>query len=511
MKYDFILFTDTTDSLVCYKPIGAYKCAYSLRTNGYSCLVVDHLHTFTQEELEKLLDLTVGDNTVGIGFSTTFLLNVDVNRKLGEEMEFQALNIDNAFMPQGHNFENNVIRHVKTLNPDCKIILGGTRAHTNIKNKLVDYVIIGYAETSIVNLADHLTKQEQLLNSHKNIFGRIIIDNKLAPDYDFKNSEFFWEDTDVINTKVLPLEISRGCIFKCKFCSYPLIGKKDLEYVRNIDTLRDELQRNYDRYGVDTYYILDDTFNDNEMKLDAILDAVKQLTFQPKFWAYVRLDLLTTRKNVDKLYEIGVRGFYFGIESMNPPTARTIGKGYDRPKQIEMIKYIREKYGDTITMHGSFIIGLPGETLEMVNDTHKRLLNQEIPLHTFRFNGLWLDREHKVQWMSEFSKNYSDYGYTALGPEFDDERGMVWSNELMDRDTAWQTGIEFNNISWKSDNYGIPGQFLWGLLNYGYQFNDLRQVKYKDINWNKIETVDKPNFINSYKEKLYETIHNKTL
>jgi radical SAM superfamily enzyme YgiQ (UPF0313 family) len=30
--------------------------------------------------------------------------------------------------------------------------------------------------------------------------------------------------------KVLPIEIARGCIFKCKFCSYPLNGKQNLDF-----------------------------------------------------------------------------------------------------------------------------------------------------------------------------------------------------------------------------------------------------------------------------------------
>ena len=61
--YDFVIFTDVTDTVLAYKAIGAYKCAYILRENGYTVLVVDHLHTFNQEEFQKVIDKSVGTNT----------------------------------------------------------------------------------------------------------------------------------------------------------------------------------------------------------------------------------------------------------------------------------------------------------------------------------------------------------------------------------------------------------------------------------------------------------------
>ena len=52
--YDAVIFTDVTDTVTIYKAIGAYKIANTLRQQGYSCLVVDHLHAFTLDEIKEV-------------------------------------------------------------------------------------------------------------------------------------------------------------------------------------------------------------------------------------------------------------------------------------------------------------------------------------------------------------------------------------------------------------------------------------------------------------------------
>ena len=44
-----------------------------------------------------------------------------------------------------------------------------------------------------------------------------------------------------IPEKFCPIEISRGCIFKCKFCPFALNGKQKGEGIRCMDPIRDEL------------------------------------------------------------------------------------------------------------------------------------------------------------------------------------------------------------------------------------------------------------------------------
>jgi len=501
--YDAVIFTDVTDTVTIYKAIGAYKIANTLRQQGYSCLVVDHLHSFTLEELKQVIAKSVSINTLFVGFSTTFF-NSTLN-SVNSDGSVTYRPVLSGIMPQGIDFQNELIHYIKTINYNCKIVVGGTKAHANINDKNIDYSIIGYGEVSILSLANHLKSNTPILNSYKNLHGVTIIDNRTNEGFDFVNSRFEWQDLDVGPASVLPLEISRGCIFKCKFCSYPLNGKQNLDFIRHTDILYEELQSSYDKYKVENFYILDDTFNDNEYKLDVLLQAIKRLTFQPKFWAYTRLDLIAQNNSlIDKLYDIGLRGIYFGIETLNKRTGLIIGKGFDRDKQINTITKIRNRFDNKVLMHGSFILGLPEEPIDSMRHTFNQLMDESIPLHTFIFHGLRLSKSESVPFNSELGKNFKDYGYTEINIDVN-LTTVNWRNEHLDHTMAIGLANEFNGAAQNSNRLYIPGQLGFSLKNLGYSDDYISNTKYKELDWTQI-TIRKDLYIAKYKETLYNTL-----
>ena len=497
--YDAVIFTDVTDTVTIYKAIGAYKIANTLRQQGYTCLVVDHLHAFTLDEIKQVIDKSVSVNTLFVGFSTTFFNNTLNSLKDDGSLTYGP--VLSGVMPQGIDFETQVTNYIKSRNYNCKIIVGGTKAHANLNDKNIDYCIIGYGEISILSIANHLKSNTPLVNSYKNLYGITIVDNRKNEDYDFVNSKFQWDELDVGNSKVLPLEISRGCIFKCKFCSYPLNGKQNLDFIRDSDILYEEMQSSYDKYGVSNFYILDDTFNDSTYKLDLLLASVKRLSFQPKFWAYTRLDLIAQNNGlIDKLYDIGLRGIYFGIETLNKRTGLIIGKGFDRAKQINTIRQIRERYENQVTMHGSFILGLPEENTSSMRQTFNQLMDESIPLHTFIFHGLNLYKNESVPFNSELGKNFKDYGYTELNTNPDSPK-INWKNQYLDNTIASELANEFNTTAQNSSRLYLPGQIGFSLKNLGYTDDYITSTKYVDVNWNEI-TEKKNQYITDYKNLL---------
>lgn len=508
MKYNVIIFTDITNSITAGIPLGPYKCAHVLRNSGFSCLVINHLSSWPEDELKHLLNKVIGQDTYLIGFSTTFLENCIYDDN-GFLIGTRPGNSDILF-PQGKDFENSIFQHIKSINPNLKVCVGGAKATPNNANPNVDFVVLGYSETSIVNLAQHLKKKINLKKSYRSLWGKTIIDDKTAADYDFVNSTMSWKPEDVVNHLSMPLEIARGCIFKCKFCSYPMNGKQQLDFVRASELLKTEMTENYSRYGIYHYLIVDDTFNDHREKLLMMRDLVKTLDFQPVFWAYHRLDLICTRPDtLQLLYDIGVRSMFFGIETLNPITGKIIGKGFDRKKQIEMIRHIKQEYPE-ISLHGSFIIGLPEEPVESIVETFQQIRDREIPLDSWLFNALQISRSGSKTFNSEITNDPANFGYQDLG-DLANRPGMInWRNQYLDYSQAESLSQQFMEETRAHDNLKLSGQIAMELSTMGLDFYSMKETPWKSVDWHSIRTQIKPEFQKKYRELLNSLVSDDT-
>jgi len=505
--YQIVIFTDVTNNVSIAPSIGAFKCAHALRKNGYSCLVIGHLSEYSIIELKELLTHALSDQTILIGFSRTFFKNIEVTPEPGQPAPPYNSMPHSDMFPQGKQFESEIFDFIKTAAKNAKVVAGGNISSSkSIANRKVDYVCLGNSEAAIVALANHLAHGAPLKDQIKNIHGRILLDGAKYSDYDFAQEDMVWLDTDVVNHKVLPVEISRGCIFKCKFCSFPLNGKQTLDFVKSGENLYRELLDNYKKFGIEQYSIVDDTFNDHPEKMKMVLNCIKRLPFQPKFWTYTRLDLLSTRpESVDMMYDMGVRAFFFGIETLNSKAGRIVGKGHSRQKQINTIRYIKEKYQDSVTMHGNFIAGLPNESLASLQQTFDALLSGEIPLDTWYVSPLVIRKPDTNAFSSEFDNHYQKYGYADAGTP-SSQTEINWVNEHMDRATAVQRAGEFMHAS----NQFIPvdGPTLFSLATYGLDLQKLisDRTPQQQFDWHNIEKNVKPKFVYEYKKTLLKLV-----
>jgi hypothetical protein len=499
--YDTIIFTECTDPVQTIKAIGPYKIASELRLHGYNCLVVDHLSSWSLAEIQTLLDRVVSTNTLFVGIGTTFLQDVSVKPDISKAVTYGEYNCNVSFMPQGKDFENEFVNHIKKINPNCKILLGGFKATDNCSNKNVDIIVRGLAELSIVDIANNLSKKQKLSNSLQNVWGRTVVHRDQEKDYDFANTPMHWQYTDVLNYRVLPLEPARGCIFNCKFCSFPQRGKKTLDYVANAELLYHQLLDNYQRFGITTYQLLDDTFNDSDEKLDRIIAVIQKLPFQPKFWAYNRLDLLSIKPHrIQKLYDAGVRATSFGIESLTAESAKFVGKGLAAERQIETIQNIRSRFGNDFLMHGLFIIGLPYESMKQVDETFEKILNQDIPLHSAYFEALHIRRPSSAWNLSELDLNWQKYGYQDCDP--DAAVWIKWKNSFMTFNQAFDKKNSINKKITENVNFHVNGQTAWALMNYSdYSYDRIVNLKTAQVDWHDM-TLNKYRFVAEYKRLL---------
>ena len=457
------------------RPYGPYLLRHQLEKRGYTAQVIDFCYYFTEDEIVSFVSKFVNENTICLGVSTTFLMAKNLQEKICK-----------------------VVSKVKEKFPHLKILLGGPNAH-RVTNDIpsAEYVCIGDCEDLLPDLMDHWTKGtlepfRQFDISSKRKFYKA----PLNKTFDIEQSDFKWSVRDcVVPGEALPLETSRGCIFKCKFCAYPLLGKKKFDYLRNVELIQQEMIKNYNEFGVNSYYMLDDTFNDSEFKIDAFCQMVKSLPFSINFTAYIRMDLLARFEGqAVKLKNAGMKAAFFGIETFHVDASNAIGKGWHgKNAKIFLEELLNNIWKNEVYITASFIAGLPYEDKTSVNRTLDYLRSEK------RINSLvWPLQLHKTidQWAyhSEFEKNIDQYGYTI------NEDG-TWCNNL------W-TSAEANKVSkdwFQSDHRGKGWDYsCWdyiGLLGLGYTQQQLAAAKI-----NKSVLIDfverKLKFLMSYKEKL---------
>lgn len=480
MAVDILLFTNTTGPSW-QRSIGAYQVAHHCRINGFTCQIIDFTDHFTYSELEKLLNVFVSDNTLAIGVSTSFYYNADTKKRyVSANRNFNTVIPDTI---------EKLILQAKKKYPKLKIMAGGANSYKITNDEIFDVVFHGYSEQSVVEYLNSLRTKKRRIYPH---IGRLEIVDGAASHFDIATLAHQWHEGDcVLNGETLPIEISRGCIFKCKFCSYPLNGKKKFDYLRDPERIKEELIKNYELYGTTNYFFTDDTFNDSTYKLERLHEAITSLPFKIKFVTYLRLDLLYAHKEqIHLLYEMGLGSAFFGIESLNAKSASAIGKGM-KPELIKqfLVELHDVHWKKEIPITCSFIIGLPHETQATVIETQEWCKNAPI-------NDLWFPLFIKSEsfYKSEFDIDYPKFGYKL-------DQNEEWYNDNFTYQTALNLAESYNHQSIYGDK-SPSTWFLFTMLSYGYTINELKDVPIKTLSWFGL-TRKKLTLIKNYKQKLF--------
>lgn len=389
----------TLGGISLYRTIGAYKIARQCRKNGYTAQVIEHINYFSQEELTRLLEKFVDADTLVLGLSTTFTLDWPYR-----EMPAKLIAC---------------LNEITAKFPNLKLIYGGygLACVDNPTTPLAWGVIKEYGEDTFLDLVNFFAgkSSEPCYTLMFNRAGDPIRSYQSDRDrFDIVNDDFKWHPDDcILPGEALPIEISRGCIFKCKFCNHLLLGRGKLDYLRDMELVREEMLYNYENWGTTRYYIICDTFNDTEVKMQAWHRMVTSLPFKIEYTGYLRADLLHRFSDVPHmLKESGLISCFHGVESLGPG-AQAVGKGWSYSSGRE---YLPELYNNIwkkqVHQTLAFIVGLPGDTKEMALDWVKWFADNDMYNMSPHVLGLHNPTAGSGTHLSEFDRNATKYGYT---------------------------------------------------------------------------------------------------
>lgn len=507
-KPHVLILSDVSDTIYIERSIGPYKVASILRDIGIDTFVIHYLGTFTITEIKNILNEFINENTLYVGinnFNYNMWMMNEINiKEMVPDVPNYFQSLRGAILPHGNQFNLEIKSIIKNKNPNCKLVLGGPKAVDLEENKIFDYVVVGYSEKSIENLTKHLLYGDTLYNSYKSVNGFYVIKDIQAEGYDFVNHSMHYVDHDcILENETLLLEFSRGCIFKCKFCGFPMNGKKKMDYIRNTDLVYNEMIENYEKYNVTRYLLVDDTFNDSIEKCKLIYDLSQKLPFQLEYWAYIRLDLLAAHpETIDILFKSGLRAAFYGIETLNTNTSIFINKGGSREKLIKTISDIKNRYGDNISQHGNFIFGLPKEDLASLQTTIDWLISSDNKLDTFDASPLIIRTPLSTSmspFVSDIDKNWASYGYEYSKEQDHRDEIIFWKNEYTSFNEITELVEPLEGHVKKGNK--IDGRRALILARYGNNLYTWLNKKIDQLDIKNLEEL-KLQSVNEYKQKL---------
>ena len=472
--YDFILFSPFDRS----RFLGAYRIAKILRDNGYSVLVVDFFKQMlkTPDVLLTWLHDHVHENTV-FGFSGTFMSFAILNETYGKlSHETRTLSRRKFAAESGRRIEPKVVKFFEDLKfdfPDNKIVIGGAGfiAEFLFRSLPIDHLFMGYSEETA-------TKELVDIYKRKDV-SEVIHQDPFELTFDFHNTGNTFDSSDIIfPNEVLPLEISRGCRFACKFCGWALTGRKMSDkYIRNKDKIFDELMHNYELFGTSNYNMLCDTFNESNEKLlmlKEIFDEFNKITGERlRFNSYLRLELMYRfPEQINILRDMGIIATNLGIETLHYPSAKAIGKGIKTKDVYDTISKMRKSWGTESRIHSGFIIGLPYETRETATEWLTDLYNKELDLTSWKLSPLRINTNRASEFASPFDIEADKYGYKMSSTKWKPESWInapdgseIWENEHWNYTECDEMVAEWTE-KFNGDGVVKYADHPWGYLNH---------------------------------------------
>lgn len=291
-----------------------------------------------------------------------------------------------------------VIRELKQRRPQLKIVLGGPEVSHESEGQeivqLADHVITGWGDVSFPKLC------VALLDGPKPLMK--IIPGEQPPLSDIQLPYRHFTDADLAH-RLLYVEASRGCPFKCEFC---LSSLDKTAWAFELQTFLTELHVLYER-GARNFKFVDRTFNikieSSAQILQFFLDRMAEDGAEGLLVHFeVIPDHLPDRlKSLISQFPPGVLQFEVGIQSFNENVQKLISRKQDNPQTEANLRWLLT--ASNAHLHTDLIFGLPGETLDSFAQGFDRLLGigpQEIQLGILkRLKGTPISRHTETHGM----------------------------------------------------------------------------------------------------------------
>lgn len=270
---------------------------------------------------------------------------------------------------------------------DIPVVAGGVSTilapDCILSNPDVDYVCIGEGEKTIVDLCEYLEGKRFVDISHISNLGYkdkttfiyndrekpVDIDSLPFEDYSIFDEKRLYRPMRGKMVKSIPINLDRGCPYRCAFCCAPAIKKRigsGYFRMKSISRIEEEIRHQMKMHpDVEFFYFNSESFLVRDIEfLKSFAEMYKK--FGLRFWCQANIDTISDEK-IRIVKEMGCLTMSVGLESGDEKFRRTfLHKNFSNEQVLKAFKIIK-KYDIPTSVNN--IIGYPEETRDQIFKT----------------------------------------------------------------------------------------------------------------------------------------------
>jgi anaerobic magnesium-protoporphyrin IX monomethyl ester cyclase len=284
---------------------------------------------------------------------------------------------------------------VKEAYSSCKVVVGGPHAsympETLLQHSEIDFVVVGEGEAAMVQLASSIQRGDSKTVSATipgvacKINGKTLqtpqqfisdLDTIPFPARHLLPMKMYDRVLPYIDTKpVDTMSIIRGCPYQCAYCeTRELWGTSCRAF--SPQRVVNEIKEITENYGTRGIYFVGDNFTINKNRTIELCRKIEENKFDLKWTCETRADLVN-KEVLSEMKTAGCQTIFFGTESGSERIQKKLNKNIDLPEVKRVFELTRQVGIKTAT---SFMLGIPGETVEDMQATFKyaKSLNADV-------------------------------------------------------------------------------------------------------------------------------------
>jgi radical SAM superfamily enzyme YgiQ (UPF0313 family) len=273
-------------------------------------------------------------------------------------------------------------RHIKQYHPGTKVVIGGPHVtllpeETLMSSPDIDILCRGESDTTILELLPALENRLPLDNIAGISFrrnGKVVhtpdrtsvvdMDTLPYPAYQLLPWKLYQpHPPHGMASPFAAIVTSRGCPYRCAYCSKPVFGSKFRAY--SPERVVGEIKYLQEKFGVKEIAFYDDSFTLDKKRAHAIAEKIIENKIKIAWTCETRVNLVD-KELLKHMKESGCYALAYGIESASPEIIKVLQKDITTEQVVQAVRDSREAGLQVI---GYFMLGSPGETPEDIEKT----------------------------------------------------------------------------------------------------------------------------------------------